>query len=208
MNRFVGWLGRRGAAASALGVSAALVGEALAESRKKGGNGGQRKNRDDRKDEDETRDQERRATDEQDDGGERANRKDRLRDDDDRDRDDRRGSASAEQDANDDAGGEDAARQATTPTPTPAAGAPPLPTPPPIGETNASIEDAQGNVIVGFDPESGSVVATSGNVSAISGPGGPTVIINDDEAVAPVPDEGVTPNPDGGNNTPDPDFAS
>ncbi|MBA3414887.1 MAG: hypothetical protein H0U10_06665 [Chloroflexia bacterium] len=68
-------------------------------------------------------------------------------------------------------------------------------------ESRASIEDADGNVIVGFDRDTQTLVARSGNVTASVGPDGPKVII-DDEAVVPVDDDGrePRPDPDGGDN--------
>ncbi len=85
-------------------------------------------------------------------------------------------------------------RQQTAPTPTTAtttttttitdAGTP--------TESHASIENANGDVIVGFDPATRSLVARSGNVTASVGPDGPKVII-DDEAVIPVTSSGDRP---------------
>jgi hypothetical protein len=55
--------------------------------------------------------------------------------------------------------------------------------PPGTTSGNASIVTPEGGVLVGYDPATGSMVASSGNVTAISGPGGPMVIISDESVV-------------------------
>ena len=77
----------------------------------------------------------------------------------------------------------------------------------PARDSQASIEDPDGNVIVGFNEETQTLIARSGNVTASVGPDGPKVII-DDEAVVPItapgagdrPNRDPTPDPSGGDN--------
>lgn len=93
---------------------------------------------------------------------------------------------------------------------------------PPPTDTRASIEDPDGEVIAGFDPETQTLIARSGNVTASVGPDGPKVIIDDEEVVPvvePPPADGggndggtnggdPTPTPDPSGGEPTPDFES
>lgn len=74
----------------------------------------------------------------------------------------------------------------TTPTPIPDVTTPPATTAPVDINGLPSIQTPDGNVVAGIDEDTGRLVANSGGVEASVGPGGPLVIIPDEQVVTPV----------------------